>query len=326
MRRIGLAAVLVVALVLWPFSASAPQTGRTYRIAVLVAGSPVVTAPMAAVFKEGLREHGYIEGKNAVLDFRYAENSEQLARGADELIRLKPDVIVCSVSPAALAAKNATKTIPIVFSVSSDPVAFGLVDSLARPGGNVTGFSTAGAETSGKRLELLKEVIPSATRIAVIWNSANAIIAQQVKETETAAKKLGLQLHVVGMQKPEDIEGAVTGSARERVAALIVLSDFFTYVHRERIADLALKNRIPLISEASEFVVAGSVLSYGPSLSEFYRRTGYYVDKILRGAKPADLPVEQPTQFELAINLKTAKVLGLAIPQSILLRANQVIE
>jgi len=325
-RLIGLAVVLILGLILVPPTLEAQQAVRTYRIAVLVAGPAAGFPPINAVFKQGLSEHGYVEGKNLVLEVRFATTPEQLAQDAEALVRLNPDVIVASVTPAAQAAKNATKTIPIIFSASSDPVAFGLVASLARSGGNVTGLSNAGPDASGKRLELLKEVLPRVSRVAVLWNSANAVIAQQVKETEAAAKKLGVQVHVVSARGPDGLEGALAASAGEHVGALIVLSDFLTFAHRGRIVDLSLKNRWPLISEPKEFAVAGGLMTYGPNFSDLYRRTAYYVDKILKGAKPADLPVEQPTKFELVINMKTAKALGITIPQTLLLRADHVIE
>jgi ABC-type uncharacterized transport system substrate-binding protein len=325
MRLIGLAVVLAVSMFLVPLAGEAQQPGKTYRIAVLVAGPAATSAPFIASFKQRLTELGYVEGKNLVTEFRYATTPEQLAQDADALVSLKPDVIVANVTPAAQAAKNATKTIPIVFIASSDPVAFGLVASLSRPGGNITGLSSAVPDASGKRLELLKEVIPRLTRVAVLWNSANPVIAQQVKDTEAAAKKLGVQVHVVGVRGPDEFEGALAASAKEHARALIVLSDFLTFAHRERIAELSMKNRLPAVSEAREFAAAGGLMAYGPNFSDLNHRSVYYVDKILKGAKPADLPVEQPTKFELVINLKTAKALGLTIPQSILIRADELV-
>jgi putative ABC transport system substrate-binding protein len=323
----GRVIALLLALFLAPLAADAQPAGKVWRIGVLLPGPLVPLPPGAVALQLRLLELGYVEGQNIAFEYRSAENKlERLPDLAAELVRLKVDIIYATVTPAAQAAKNATKTIPIVFSASSDPVGFGLVASLARPGGNVTGMSNAGPDLSGKRLELLKEVVPGVSRVAVLWNSANAVIAHQVKETEAAAKVLGIQLQVVGVRGPDDIEGALAVSARGRVGALIVLADFLTVYHRGRIADLAAKNRLPAIYELREFVAAGGLMAYGPSLPDMGRRAAIYVDKILKGAKPADLPVEQPTKFELVINMKTAKALGLTIPQSVLLRADHVIE
>jgi len=324
MRLIGLPLILTLSLILAPLAVGAQSAGKVYRIGILVPGS---TSPQIQAFREALRDLGYVEGQNLAIEYRSAEDRlERLPGLAAELVALKVDIIYANVTPAAQAAKNATKTIPIVFGASSDPVDYGLVASLARPGGNITGLSNTGADLSGKRLELLKEGVPGISRIAVLWNSANPIMARQLRETEVAAQVLGAQLQVVDVRGPDDFARAFRAVTMGRPGALVVLADFLTVNHRGRIAEFAAKNRLPAISEFREFAAAGCLMAYGPSAPDLGRRAAVFVDKILKGAKPADLPVEQPTKFELIINMKTAKALGLTIPQTLLLRADEVIQ
>jgi putative ABC transport system substrate-binding protein len=269
-----------------------------------------------------------MEGENLVIERRWAEGRvERFPSLAAELVRLKVEVIVAGPTPPAVAAKNATGTIPIVMWGVGDPVGQGLVASLARPGGNVTGLSfSVGWETFGKGLELLKETVPKVRRVAVLSNPANASHALAIENVKVAARSLGVQLQLLEARGPEEFEGAFAAMAKERVAALLVPTDPVFFLHRARLAELAAKNRLPSVHSLREYVEAGGLMSYGPSLLDLLRRAATFVDKILKGAKPADLPVEQPTKFELVINLKTAKALGLTIPQSLLLRTDQVIE
>jgi putative tryptophan/tyrosine transport system substrate-binding protein len=279
------------------------------------------------LFQRELRELGYIEGKNIAIEVRSADDKlDRLPVLADELIRLKVDVLVVPSTPGALAAKNATRTIPIVFTGSGDPVAAGLVDSLSRPGGNITGFTTIGAVLAGKRLELLKEIIPNLSRVAVLWDSHDPTTAQQWNESQLPARGLGLQLHSMDVSSAEKYAGAFKEATKARSAALAVTHSAPFVSNRQRIADLATKNRLPAIYPRGDFVESGGLMSYGADQTEPYRRVALIVDKILKGTKPADIPVEQPTKFELVINLKTAKQIGLTIPQSVLYRADKVIK
>jgi putative ABC transport system substrate-binding protein len=278
-------------------------------------------------FRRALKELGYFEGQNIIIEYRWGDTMEgSLPNLFAEVIRLNPDVIVTGSTPAVLAARNATSTIPIVMTNSSDAVRDGLVASLARPGGNVTGLSIFVPELTGKRLELLKEAVPKLSRVATIWNTANPGNMPLLRDTEVAARQLGLELQSVGIRGPDDLEGAFATIAKSPAGALNVLSDAFMVTNRTRIAGLALKNRLPSIYPSDPYVRAGGLMSYGTSLTATFQRAAYFVDKILKGTKPADLPVEQPTTFELVINLKTAKALGLTIPQSILIRADHVIQ
>jgi len=269
-----------------------------------------------------------VEGQNIAIEYRWAEGRfERLPDLAAELVRLKVDVIVSVVTQASLAAKNATRTIPIVMVAAGDPLGSGLVASLARPGGNVTGPSSMYAELAGKQLELLKETVPKVSRVAVLWNPANAVWqAQMLRATEVAARALGLQLQLLEARGPDELEGAFAAMTRERASALLVQVDVIFALHARRLADLAAKRHLPAMYGSREHVEAGGLMSYAPNIPDLFRRAATYVDKILKGAKPADLPVEQPTRFELIINLKTAKALGLTIPPSLLVRADQVIE
>jgi putative ABC transport system substrate-binding protein len=313
----------------WPMAAHAQHPERVPRIGYLSPTSAVARGRNEA-FRQGLRELGYVEGKNIVIEYRFAEgNFDLLPDLAAELVGLKVDVIVAEVTQASLAAKGATRTIPVVMSGVSDPVGSGLIASLARPGANVTGTSGMSAEVVGKSLEMLKETVPKLSRVAVLWNPDNSIFqAQILRETQVAAGVLGVELRTFGARGADEFDqtfAAIT-RARARAGALLVLPDPIFVLHHERIVDFAAKSRLPAMYGARENVAGGGLMAYGPSYPELYRRAAAYVDKILKGANPADLPVEQPTKFELVVNLKAAKELGLELPASLLARADEVIE
>jgi len=313
-----------------PPGVQAQPPGKVYRIGYLSTGSATSTysRPLEA-FRQGLHELGWIEGQNIVIEFRYAEGRvDRLPGLAQELVRLKVDVIAASPTPSALAARNATRTIPIVGMSLTEPVALGLVSSLARPGGNVTGI-TYSVDTAifGKQLELLKEVVPKVLRVAALTNpTGTPAYPATLSSVKAAARSLGLQLQFHEARAPLEFDGAFAAMAKERPSALLVFGDPMFFLHRARLADLALKNRLPSMSTQWQWVEAGGLIAYGPSFPDLWHRAATYVDKILKGSKPADLPVEQPTKFELVINLKTAKALHLTIPRSVLLRADQVIQ
>ena len=305
----------------------AQQAGKVYRIGMLEPSSMVLNAANIEAFRQGLRELGYVEGHNYIIEYRSADGrSERFPDLATELVRLKVDVILTRGTPAVVAAKNATGTIPVVMAASGDPVLSGVVASLARPSGNVTGLSAIVVEVSGKRLELLREVVPGVSRIAVLVNMSNPVDALQWKETEIAAPSLRVQLQLLDVRKPGDFGRAFDAAVKQRAGALVVGVDALTWANHRSIVDLAAKHRLPATYAGREFVDAGGLMGYGVSYPDLYRRAATFVDKILKGAKPADLPVEQPTKFELVINLKTAKALGLTIPQSLLGRADKVIQ
>jgi len=289
-------------------------------------GTRSVSAPGPELFRRELRELGYIEGKNITFETRSTEGKlDRLPGLADELVRLKFDVLLTPSTVDAQAAKNATRTIPIVFLGGGDPVADGLVDSLARPGGNITGVTNIAPALAGKRLELLKETIPKLSRVAVLWSPQGPSSVQQWKESHFPARELGLQLHSMEISSADKFESAFKEATKAGSAALAVTSSPFINSHQKPIAELATKNRLPSIYNRRDFVDSGGLMSYGPDVIELYRRGAVFVDKILKGTKPADLPVEQPTKFELVINLKTAKALGLTIPPNVLARADKVI-
>jgi len=305
--------------------AEAQQPKKVYRIGLL--STDPLPAQSWNALMDGLRERGYIEGRNIVFERRFSEGkAERFPEFAADMVRLKVDIIIVTTTPAAFAAKNATQTIPIVIPTAIDPVGAGLVASLARPGGNITGLSALAPELSGKRLELLKEVVPGMTRVAVLWNPANPANASVWKETQAAARGLGLLLQSQEVRSPQDLERTFALTAQARPDALLVLSDSLINMHRQQIAEFVTQKRLPSVFASTEAVMAGGLMSYGPSLPDRYRRTAYYVDRILKGAKPADLPVEQPMKFELVINLKTAKQIGLTIPPNVLARADKVIK
>jgi putative ABC transport system substrate-binding protein len=273
-----------------------------------------------------LRDLSYVEGQNLVMVYRWADGDlARLPALAAELVRLRVDVLVAATNPAVLAAKQATSTIPIVFAGSSDPVGTGLVASLAYPGANVTGLSLVTPELSGKRLQFLRETFPRLARVALLWDAGNVGMADRVKETEAAARQLGVTLHVEWVRDLAGLDRAFDTLAQARPDAFLTTVEPFTGDHRQRIVAFAAQQRLPAMYEERDFVDAGGLMAYGPNLAANYRRAAAYVDKVLKGTKPADLPVEQPTKFELVINLKTAKALGLTIPQSVLIRADEVI-
>jgi putative ABC transport system substrate-binding protein len=310
------------------FPAHAQQaTKKVPRIGVLAAPTPSFFSIRFEAFRQGLRELGYLEGKNISIEYRYAEGKlDRLPHLAAELVHLKVDVILTAGESGALAAKNATSTIPIVFAVAEDAVESGLVSSLARPGGNVTGMTVLAADLGGKRLELLKESFPKPVRVAFLWPSGGPRGNVPFTEMEATAKALGLKLQSLPVRGLDDYAPAFEAAKREGAQALITTPSPVMNIQRDRIVDFAAKNRLPAIYAAPEFVDAGGLMYYGPGYLDLFRRAATYVDKILKGAKPADLPVEQPTKFELVINLKTAKQIGVTIPQSVLYRADKVIK
>ena len=285
------------------------------------------STPLAEAFRQGLREHGYVEGQNIAFEYRYAAGrADKLPALAAELVRLKVDVIVTESNVAALAAKHATQTIPIVMAIAGDPVKAGVVSSLARPGGNVTGLTLIHPELSGKRLQLLKETDPKIALVAVIWNPTDPAGADYVRETEAAAQILGLKIHPIEARAPAELDAAFKAVADVRPNAFFTIPNGMFQDTKARILEFATKNRLPGVFPNRAFAEAGGLISYGPHLPANFQRSAVFVDKILKGAKPADLPIERPTKFELVINLKTAKALGLTIPQSLLLRADEVIQ
>ena len=329
MERRTFMAMLTGGIVVAPFTAEAQQAAKVARIGYLAtnleAGSHVPEA-----FLQGLRDVGYVEGRNLVIEYRSVEGKpERLPALAAELVALKVDVIVAGAPPAALAAKQATQTLPIVFAAASDPVGSGLVTSLARPGGNVTGLSILAPELVGKCLELLTQAVPGVTRLAVLWQPGalgEHTEKDMLKGADAAARALGVRLQVVEARGPADFDRAFSDMTRARTGALTVSTSAMFVTERRRLVDLAAKNQLPAAYQFREFVDAGGLMAYGPNAADLWRRAATYVDKILKGVKPADLPVEQPTKFELVINLKTAKALGLTIPQSLLGRADEAIE
>jgi putative ABC transport system substrate-binding protein len=313
-------------LVAVPLAAGAQQVAKVPRIGFLSSRSPAETAPYSEAFRQGLRELGYVEGQNVAVEYRYAEGRpEGLPALAAELVRLKVDVIVTTSAPAPEAARQATRTIPIVFAVTGDPVAEGLVATVAHPGGNITGLASLGPELAGKQLELLKDVVPKISRMAVLQNPNQPAHPLALRQAESAARALRVQLQVLAARSAVEIDAAFAAMRSQRVGGVVVLRDSVFFNQRAQIVALAAKSRLPAVYGFKEMAEAGGLMAYGASLPPMFRRAATYVDKILRGAKPADLPVEQPTKFELVVNLKTAKALGLTIPQSLLLRADEVI-
>ena len=316
---------LLITLLLGTVPAEAQQPGaKVPRIGFLGATSPSTNAARIEAFRQGLRELGYVEGKNIVIEYRWAEGkTERLPDLAAELVRLKVDIIVTAGAAVTRPAKEATSTIPIVMSFDNDPVGSGFVASLARPGGNITGLSALFPELSGKRLELLKEVVPVLSRMAVFGTSTQP--AQGLRETELAAGAFGVRAQYIDVLSPQDFETAFQAARKGRADAILVLSSPVIFSQRTRIADLAVKNHLPMMFPQSEWVEDGGLMSYAPNYADLFRRAATYVDKILKGAKPADLPVEQPTKFEFIINLKAAKQISLTIPPNVLVRADRVI-
>ena len=334
LRTIGLISTLFLGLLAAPLPVEAQQAGKVYRVGQLSnsrgisrSGREYRQRPRPKAYRQALRELGYVEGQNIVFEWRFSKRKrDRLPALADELVGLKVDVLFAHSLTAALATKNATRTIPIVFLSAVDPVAAGLVDSLARPGGNLTGLTHVAPELADKRLELLKETIPNLSRVAVLWEPGNRGSEAMWKESQLAARGLGLQLHSMEVTSADQFESAFQVATKADSDGLVVTLSRVIHGNRRRIADFAIKNRLPAIYADSRFVRSGGLMSYAPDRSEQYRRAAAYVDKILKGARPADLPVQRPSKFDLVINLKTAKALGITVPPSILLRATKVIE
>ena len=317
----------VFLLVAAPVPVEAQEPTRVWRIGFLGSGSFSSNDPRVEALRRGLRELGYAEGRNLAFEFRWAGgNADRLPALAAELAKLKVNAIVTQGTQATDAARRAASTIPIVFAVAGDPVGTGLVTSLARPGGNVTGLTDIAPEIAGKRLELLREAMPGITRIAVLWNPANPSAAPQVKDTGAVARTFGLSVRSLELADVSQLDGAFAGAVQDQAQAVIVLSDGALYGRRVRIAELAAKHRLPCVAWTPEFAESGCLMTYGANVVEMHRRAAVLLDKVLRGASPGGLPVEQPTGFELVVNLKTAKALGLRIPSKVLARADRVIE
>jgi putative tryptophan/tyrosine transport system substrate-binding protein len=318
--RIGLAAVTLL-LSIVAVAGAQQQAGKMPRIGVLTFTR--MTTSLQEAFRQGLRDHGYEEGQNILVEWRAAEGQPDRARTlAGELVQLKVDIIVANLTPAVQAAKDATRSIPIVMSAAGDPIRTGFVGSLAHPGGNITGLTGISAELSGKRLELLREIVPGLTRVGLLVNASNPFARSLIDETQAVAKTTGVYLTVVDVRRPQDVEAALARMAKERIGAVIVDAALTSW----RAAEIVIQHRLPSVSNQRDFVDSGGLLFHGAQFADLHRRAASYVDKILKGAKPADLPVERPTKFELVINLKTAKTLGVTIPSQLLLRADQVIE
>ena len=322
--------LLVLAIVILTCASltDAQQQAKVFRIGSLASGSASTHKSRIDAFRQGLHELGYVEGENIVLEYRYAEgNRERFADLAAEMVRLKPDVIVVGGTGFTAAVKQATSTIPIVVGGAGDLVGSGLIASLARPGGNVTGSTDISPDLSGKRLELLKEAVPKARRVALLWHDfAGSSDADEIKQTEIAARSLGIKLQVVSVQAPDRFKDAFAAIKKGNADALVIIQGSFTQFHSKQLIELAAKNKLPSMCEGSAFIEAGCLISYGTDVIYQYHRAATFVDKILKGRTPADLPVEQPMKFELIINLKAAKQIGLTIPPQVLARADKVIK
>jgi putative ABC transport system substrate-binding protein len=326
-RRREFISVLGGAAATWPLAVRAQQAAKVYRIGFLGNSTAALEADLVGPFREGLRGLGYVEGQNILIEYRWAEGKyERFPALTAELIALRVDVIVTAGTPASLAVQKAATSIPLVMIAVGDPVATGLVASLGRPGGNITGLTSISSEMAGKRLELLREVVPKLSHVAVLWNAASPIQVIDERETRAAAQALGMKMLSLGVRSREEIEDALTTIVREQPGALLVLADRLFLHHRTRIMDFAAQRRLPGVHAYRELVEAGGLMSYGPSYADMHRRAASYVDRILKGSKPADLPVQAPVKFELVINLKAANALGLAIPAMLLGRADEVIE
>jgi putative ABC transport system substrate-binding protein len=326
MQLIGLSVVLSLSMFLAPLAAEA-QPARVHRIGFISSASSSAMAARDEAFRQGLSALGYVVGQNITIEYRWADGkNERLPGFAAELVNLKLDVIVTHGGVATRAVQQASTTTPIVIAAADDPLAAGLVASLARPGANITGLSLMTPDLTPKRLELLKEILPGLTRVAVLWNSANPISEPELRKAEAAARSLGLQLQSLGMRDPHEFATAFSSMKREHAGIVFMLPDAMFFGRRNEIVDLAASSRLPLVAHLREFADAGGLMTYGPNVADVHRRAATYVDKILKGAKPGDLPIEQPTKFELVINLKTAKALGLSIPPSLLVRADEIIQ
>ena len=329
MKTSGLGFTLTVALsvLLWPLATGAQQTRQLHRIGFLGNSTAALEANLVGPFRDGLRDLGYVEGRNVSIEFRWAEGKyERLPVLIGELLALKVDVIVTAGTPATLAVKRATTSTPLVMIAVGDPVGTGVVPSLSRPGGNITGLTSISPELDGKRLELLREVIPGISHVAVLWNSASPLQVVGERRTQAAAKVVHIKVLSLGVRNDEGLEKAFAEIVRERPGALLVLADRLFLHHRQRIMDFAVQHRLPGVHAYRELVEAGGLMSFGPSYAGMHKRAAYFVDRILKGANPGDLPVERPASFELVVNLKAANALGLAIPQSVLLRATEIVQ
>jgi len=310
-----------------PLAARAQQTGNVYRIGFLGNSTAALEANLVGPFREGLRDLGYVEGRNLLIEYRWAEGKyDRFPALIGELLALKVAVIVTAGTPATLAVKKATTSVPLVMSAVGDPVGTGIVPSLSHPGGNITGLTAISTEMDAKRLELLREVVPSVSHIALLWNAASPLQVLAEKQVQAAAHGLRMRVLSLGVTTEEEIKSALAMMARERPDALLVLADRLLLHHRTLIMGFATRHRLPGVHAYRELVEAGGLMSYGPSYADMHRRAAYFVDRILKGAKAGDLPVERPAKFDLVINMKAAKALGLTIPRLLLARADQVIE
>ena len=325
-RRRQLLKFGALALMAWPATARAQQASKVWRIGYLGFGPAAASASRVEALGAGLRDLGYAEGKNLVIEFRWSDTVEQLQEAAAELVAMRVDIIFATSSTETERARRATTTIPIVFATHADPVGLGHVESLPRPGGNMTGLADIQPDITAKRLEILKETVPHAARFGMLWSPTAPSYRPVLQAAEAAAPKLGIQLLSIGASTVEDLDGAFARMAQDRVGAVLVAGSTFFLVHRAHLAELALRHRLPSIAWIRQYVEAGGLMSYGPDHVNLARRSATYIDKIFHGTKPADLPVEQASRYQLVVNLKTAKALGLTVPQSLLQQANEVIE
>jgi putative ABC transport system substrate-binding protein len=323
----GIGFIITLGILLGSLAAQAQQTGNVYRIGFLGNSTAALEANLVGPFREGLRDLGYVEGRNVLIEYRWAEGKyDRFPALIGELLALKVAVIVTAGTPATLAVKKATTSVPLVMSAVGDPVGTGIVPSRSHPGGNITGLTAISTEMDAKRLELLREVVPSVSYIALLWNAASPLQVLAEKQVQTAAQVLRMRVLSLGVKTEEEIKSALAVMARERPDALLVLADRLLLHHRALIMDFATRHRLPGVHAYRELVEAGGLMSFGPSYADMHKRAAYFVDRILKGAKPGDLPVERPRTFELVINLKVAKALGLTIPQSVLLRGTEIIQ
>jgi putative ABC transport system substrate-binding protein len=323
----GIGFIITLGILLGSLAAQAQQTGNVYRIGFLGNSTAALEANLVGPFREGLRDLGYVEGRNVLIEYRWAEGKyDRFPALIGELLALKVAVIVTAGTPATLAVKKATTSVPLVMSAVGDPVGSGIVPSLNHPGGNITGLTAISTEMDAKRLELLREVVPSVSHIALLWNAASPLQVLAEKQVQAAAQVLRMRVLSLGVKTEEEIKSALAVMARERPDALLVLADRLLLHHRVLIMDFATRHRLPGVHAYRELVEAGGLMSFGPSYADMHKRAAYFVDRILKGAKPGDLPVERPRTFELVINLKVAKALGLTIPQSVLLRVTEIIQ
>ncbi len=323
----GIGFIITLGILLGSLAAQAQQTGNVYRIGFLGNSTAALEANLVGPFREGLRDLGYVEGRNVLIEYRWAEGKyDRFPALIGELLALKVAVIVTAGTPATLAVKKATTSVPLVMTAVGDPVGTGIVPSLSHPGGNITGLTAISTEIDAKRLELLREVVPSVSYIALLWNAGSPLQVLAEKQVQAAAQVLRMRVLSLGVKTEEEIKSALAVMARERPDALLVLADRLLLHHRVLIMDFATRHRLPGVHAYRELVEAGGLMSFGPSYADMHKRAAYFVDRILKGAKPGDLPVERPRTFELVINLKVAKALGLTIPQSVLLRGTEIIQ